>query len=126
MGMAWHGRYASFFEEGAAELRRLCGLSYQELYEADLRAPIIKFHADYHESLLLDEVMTVEARLIWNEAARLNTEFRIHRPGGSLATTGYTVQLFTSGSTGELYLASPNLLDQCRIKWQQGHFEHLR
>ena len=42
MGIAWHGRYVAFFEEGSAELGRRCGLSYEDFAEAMLRKMLLE------------------------------------------------------------------------------------
>ena len=75
MGIVWYGRYPGYFEQGAAALGRRCGLSYKDFYEANLRAPIVQFHIDYYQPLILDEEFTIKASLLWDEAARLNTEY---------------------------------------------------
>jgi acyl-CoA thioester hydrolase len=123
MGIAWHGRYLIFFEDASAALGRRCGLSYLEFYEANLRAPIVQIHIDFFQPLLLDEEFTVTASLIWNEGARLNTEYSILKNDGSTAATGYTVQMFTDGASGEVLIASPELLEKCRKMWRSGEFK---
>ena len=75
---------------------------------------------DYKQPVFLDELITVEATLVWTEAARLNTEYRILRQDGALAATGSTVQLFTDAATGEPFIATPELLETCRERWQKG------
>jgi acyl-CoA thioester hydrolase len=126
LGIVWHGRYAKYFEDGAAELGRQCGLSYRDFRDADLRAPIVQFHVDYHLPLLLDEEFTVIASLIWSEGARLNMEFELIRQDSKVAATGYTVQMFVDGATGETCLVSPELLERCRRRWLAGEFQCLR
>jgi acyl-CoA thioester hydrolase len=126
MGIVWHGRYATYLEDASAELRTLCGLSHQELFAARLRAPIVRFHLDYLAPLVLDDLVTVTAMLIWHEGARLNIEYAVTRPDSRVAATGYTVQLFTDAATGEPYLASPDLLEQCRRRWRNGELSHLQ
>jgi len=120
MGIAWHGRYAAFFEEASAELGRRCGLSYEEFAEANLRAPIVQLHVDYHLPLLLDEEFTVEVSGIWCEGARLNTEYAVIKADGRIAATGYTVQMLIDGGSGEACLTSPKLLERCRERWKAG------
>jgi len=95
MGIAWFGRFAIYFEEIAAELGRKCGLSYADFREAGLRAPIAEYHVDYVRPLVLDEEFTISASLIWNEGARLNTEYELTKADGTLAARGYTVQVFS-------------------------------
>jgi acyl-CoA thioester hydrolase len=125
MAFVWYGRYATYFEEGAEELGRRCGLSYKDFYEAGLRAPFVKFHVDFYKPLHLDEEFTIRTTLIWNEGSRLNTEYYILKDGGGLAATGYTVQLFINVKSGEVCLTSPPLLERCRKRWREGEF-HCR
>jgi acyl-CoA thioester hydrolase len=122
MGIVWYGRYPLYFEEAAEELGRRCGLSYKDFYETGLRAPIVEFHLDYYQSLRLDEEFKGRAALIWHEGARLNTEYALYKLDGSLAASGYTVQLLTAAETGELCIVSPALLERCRHRWKTGEF----
>lgn len=122
MAVMWHGRYPLLFEEASEELGRRCGLSYGEFYASGLRGPIVSLHIDYFQSLYLDEEYTVRASLLWTEGARLNTEFHILKQDGSLATSGYTVQLFTDHLSGEACLVSPEMLESCRKRWLAGEF----
>lgn len=122
MAVIWHGRYPLIFEEASEELGRRCGLSYAEYYEAGLRGPIVSLHIDYHRPLILGEEFTARASLVWTEGARLNTEFHIFREDGSLATSGYTIQLFTDHLSGEPCFSSPEMLERCRSRWRAGEF----
>ncbi len=126
MGIAWHGRYAAFFEEGSAELGRRCGLSYEEFDKASLRAPIVQLHIDYHLPLALDEEFTVVVSGIWSEGARLNTEYSAIKSDGSIAATGYTIQMLIDGESGEVCLTSPELLERCRKRWKAGELSWLQ
>ncbi|MCK5851027.1 MAG: acyl-CoA thioesterase, partial [Kiritimatiellae bacterium] len=101
MAIAWHGRYAEYFEEASNELRRQCGFAYKDFKSANLYAPIVQLHIDYHKSLILDERLTITAMLIWTEAARLNIEYQAHNENNVLAASGCTAQLFTDAVTGE-------------------------
>src|SRR5512133_2849275 len=100
MAVMWHGRYPLLFEEAAEELGRRCGLSYAEFYDAGLRGPIVALHIDYHQSLFLAEEFTTRVSLHWAEGARLNSEFHVFKEDGTLATSGYTIQLFTDHLSG--------------------------
>jgi acyl-CoA thioester hydrolase len=120
--IVWHGRYPSFFEEGSEALGRLCGITYKDFYEAKLHAPIVKLHIDYFKPLHLAEEFTIRAVLVWDDASRLNTEYYLIKSDGSIATSGYTIQLFTNADSGEPCLVSPDLLQRCRAKWTAGEF----
>ena len=123
MGILWHGRYAKYFEEGFAALGRGYGLSYKEFYDAKIRAPIVQMHVDYHLPVVLDELCSITAYLIWNEGARLNIEYSLIKEDGRIAATGYTVQMFINAETQEPCIVSPDILERCRKKWLNGEFK---
>jgi acyl-CoA thioester hydrolase len=125
MAIMWHGRYPLLFEEASEELGRRCGLSYEDFRTAGLYAPIVELHIDYCQSLFLDERITIRAALNWHDGARLNTDFRVTKEDGSLATCGYTIQLFTDAKTGLPCIVSPELLERCRSRWRAGEFRCL-
>jgi len=126
MGIVWFGRYPVFLEEGSAELGRRCGLSYKDFVDANLAAPIAQLHIDYHQPLVLDELFTVTATLVWSEGARLNTEYSLVKEDGRIAATAYSVQMFIGGLSGEPCLTSPELLERCRERWRAGELTWLR
>jgi acyl-CoA thioester hydrolase len=126
MGIVWYGRYAIFFEEAQAELARRCGLGYQDFYNANLRAPIVQFHVDYYQPLYLDEEFSVKASLAWSEGAKLCMEYEIIKNDASIATRGYTVQMFVDSVTKEPYAVSPELLEKLRKRWKDGEFKCLK
>ena len=122
MAVMWHGHYAVLFEEVSTELRRRCGLGYGDFFEAGVRAPIVQLHVDYHQPLLLDELATVKASMVWSEAARLNIEFEVVKEDGTIAATGYTVQLFAEAESGLPCLTLPKMLETCQARWRNGEF----
>ena len=122
MGIVWHGNYAKYFEEASSELGRKCGFTFRAYFEAQIQAPIVQLHVDYHRPLVLDEKFTVEAAYVWSEGARLHTEFSVWREDGTLAVTGYTVQMFMDAVSKEPLLASPKILEDCRRRWLAGDF----
>ena len=126
MGIVWYGRYPLYFEEASQELGRKCGLSYQDFYTANLRAPIVQFHVDYYQSLHLDEEFTVKACAPWCEGAKLLIEYEIRKLDGTLVTAAYTVQMFIDSRTNDFYVATPELLEGVRKRWEAGEFKCLK
>ena len=122
MAIAWHGRYLQFFEKASEALGRLVGLSYEDYREAGLRGPVVQAHVDYYEPAVLAETLIVTARWVWCEATRLDTEYTVLKENGRIGATGYTVQMFTDGETGEPRLTDPPILEQCRRRWRDGAF----
>ena len=126
MGILWHGRYPAFFESAAAELHHACGLGYLDYQREGVYAPIVQLHVDYLAPVLLEEEVTIAATLVWNDAARIDTEYVILKPDGRLAARGYTVQLFTSAATGLPLLAPPSFVALSRQSWRDGAFASLQ
>lgn len=125
MAIAWHGRYLQYFELASEELARSVGLSYEDYFAADLRAPLVQVHVDYHRPVTLGEEIAIQARLVWTDAARLNIEYTIQTEGGETAATGFTVQMFTDATGGAPCFVVPPLLARCRERWRQGEFACL-
>jgi acyl-CoA thioester hydrolase len=126
LAIVWFGRFALYFEEGAAELGRRCGLSYGDFLREGLRAPIAQFHVDYLQPLYLDEEFTISCSLVWAEGARLNTEYSLIKNDGSLAARGYTVQVFLEAASNQVCLVTPPLLAACQTRWSAGEFKELQ
>lgn len=125
MGILWHGRYAQYFEDANEELGRRIGLSYHDFREAGLRAPIVQMHVDYFGSPFLGEKVTITGRMVWNEGARMDIEYEVHKEDESLAAAGYTVQMFVTAE-GETLVALPPLLERCRDRWRDGEFSEMQ
>lgn len=121
MGVVWFGRYPRFFELGAEELDRRCGLTYMDFMEARIMAPIAECHIDYHASIFLEEEFTVRATMHYSEAAVIKKEFAIIKQDGTLAASGYTVQMFI-GPDRRLCAISPELIAKARERWRKGEF----
>ena len=119
LGIVWHGRYASFFEDARTALDAAFGIGYMDFYLKGIFAPIKKMHVDYHLPLKFEEVFTIEAILHWTEAARINHEFIITNAEGRVATTGYTVQMMLDGNGDILVVPPPFYRDFCE-KWKNG------
>ena len=125
LGIAWYGRYAEYFQEGSSTLGRECGLSYQDFQAANLMAPIVQFHVDYHLPLILAEEFTIITSLIWNEGSRLNCEYALIKQNGSIAATGYTVQMLIDAVSKNICISPPELLQHLWRRWETGDFSCL-
>ncbi len=123
IAIVWHGHYPKFFEMAWEKLSRKIGLSYRAYFENKLKCPIVQLHTDYYAPLELEEKISVKASLIWTEAARLNTEYAIYKENGRLASTGFTVQIFTDLNNNEPYFLDPPLFKKIKAKWVAGKFE---
>lgn len=119
LGIVWHGRYPSYFEDGRVMLGKTYGLGYLDLYEQGIVAPIKQMHADYHLPLRFGDPFTIEAILHWSDAVRLNHEFILRNADGQITTTGYSVQMLLDPDYNVLMVPPPFYAD-FRERWQKG------
>lgn len=117
--MVWHGRYPSFFEDGRIAFGDKYGLKYQLFMEKNTVAPVVQMHLDYKQPLRFDEVFIIETALHYTDAARLNYSFSLYKKDGSLAASGYTVQLLTDPD-GTMMLFPPQWLKEFHQNWKDG------
>ena len=122
LGIGWHGHYPEFFELCHTELMRKIGLSYDRYRENCTGAPIVQLHADYFLPVLLDEIITIRAELVWSGGARINVNYEIIKEDGTLAGTGYTVQMLFNAMTHEPFVTVPPFVEEVWNKWQEGCF----
>ncbi len=119
LGIVWHGRYPSYFEDGRVLLGESYGIGYMDFYRRGIIAPIKQLHVDYQRPLQFGEPFTIEAILHWADAARLNHEFILRNAEGEVTTTGYTVQLLMNQQQ-ELLMLPPPFFEEFRLRWQNG------
>jgi len=119
LGIVWHGRYPSYFEDARVALGERFGIGYMDFYGQGIIAPIRKMHLDYHRPLRFGEEFSIEGILHWSEAVRLNHEFIIRNAAGEVTTSGYTVQMLLDRAENVL-LVPPPFYAEFRRRWQQG------
>ena len=121
LGIVWHGRYASYFEDARTALGERYGIGYLTFYENGIIAPIKRLHLDYDRPLRFQEEFLVEAVLHWSEAARINISYTITDSQGIATTTGHTVQVMLDREFN-LLLVHPPFFARFREKWRLGEF----
>ncbi|WP_418765227.1 acyl-CoA thioesterase [Mailhella sp.] len=119
MGIVWHGRYASWLEDGREALGVRYGISYLTFYEHGCMAPVKKFSLDYIRPLLHDHTYTIHTSLLWSAAARMDFRYVITDAGGEVMTRGETTQLFMT-LKGELLLEHPSFYRHFLERWKRG------
>jgi len=122
IGMVWHGRYPSYFEDGRIAFGDEYGLAYSTFVEHQVMAPIAQMHFDFKSPLRFDETVTIETRLHWNESMRLDFSYIIRNKSGVTAATGYTVQLLMEPN-GSVLFAPPHWILEFREKWLSGYWD---
>lgn len=118
LGYMWHGRYASWLEDGREEIGKLHQVSYLDFSRHGVAVPVKLFHLDFRQPLLYAQTYAIHVSLLWNEAAVLDFEYVLTDSAGTVTTTGYTTQLMIS-LTGELLLEQPAFYKEFCARWRR-------
>ncbi len=119
LGIVWHGRYPSYFEDARMALGEKYGIGYMTFYEHNVSIPIKRMHLDYHGPLGFSEEFTVEGIQHYCEAARINTEYIIRNKAGAVTTRGYTVQMMLDADRNIL-MTFPDFYSEFCRRWKRG------
>jgi len=119
LGIVWHGRYPSYFEDARVAFGGRYGIGYMDFYNRGVATPIRKLHLDYFKPLSFEDPFTIEGILHWNEAARLDFEFILRNEQDEITTTGYSVQMMMN-KDGEFLLGQPPFYEEFCRRWQAG------
>ncbi|PLX97557.1 MAG: acyl-CoA thioesterase [Desulfuromonas sp.] len=119
VGIVWHGRYPSYFEDARVALGACYGLGYMDFYAQGVVAPIKKLHIDYVQPLRFEEWFTIEGVWHWTEAARLNYEFILRNEQQQVVTRGYSVQMLLDTDHNLMVVPPPFYQDFLR-RWKEG------
>jgi len=120
MNVMWHGRYASWLEDGREAFGKLYALSYLDFFRHGVATPIKLFHLDFHRPLHYAQTYAIHVSLLWNEAAVLDFEYVIKDDKGVVTTTGSTTQLMIALEGGELLLEQPAFYKEFCARRRQG------
>ncbi len=118
MGIVWHGRYPGYFEEARIAAGHKYGISYSDFITNRTPVPIRQITIDYHEPLLFEDEIEVEAIMHWSDAARINIEYNIYKKK-KVVCTGSTIQLMLD-DTFNLLLEPPEFYKTFMAKWKSG------
>jgi len=121
LGIVWHGRYASYFEDARERLGDTFGIGYMAFFSRGFSIPIRRFTVDYLNPLAYPDELGIEAILHWSEAMRLNYEFII-RARGIVCATGCCVHLMVKrdGRDRAVQLTVPDFYREILDRWRAG------
>jgi len=122
LGIVWHGRYASLFDDARVALGNAYGFGYLDLLDHGVLMPIRKLHVDYLHPLSYPETAFVEVLLHWTEAARLDHEFIVHNADEKIVATGYSVQMMLDMDKRVMMIPAKFIVE-IRDRWRKGTLE---
>ncbi len=121
MGIAWHGRFASYFEDARVALGEKYQLGYFDLFDHGILAPLKKIHIDFKIPIFFREEISIQCILHYTQASKILTEYIIKKHDNTIAATGYVIQMLLNPEY-ELFLTQPEYYKNFCDKWKRGEF----
>ncbi|MGL4918383.1 acyl-CoA thioesterase [Aeromonas allosaccharophila] len=110
MAVAWHGHYLRYIELARCALLDRIDYNYPQMEASDYLWPVIDVRMKYIAPLRFGQTVRVRATLVEYQH-RLKIDYLLYDPqSGKRASKGYTVQVAVSKQSGEMCLASPQVL----------------
>jgi acyl-CoA thioester hydrolase len=117
LNVVWHGNYIKYFEDGREDFGSKHGISYCDIRNAGVMAPIVSVNCNYKRFVKYGDKLLVETTFIDNPAAKIVLEYTIRRASDQeLIAEGSTTQVFTDFE-GNLLLISPDFFISWKQKW---------
>ena len=112
MGVVWHGNYFRYLELARCALLRQFDYGYRQMAESGFIWPIIDTRLKFIAPLKFEQRVRVVARLKEYEY-RLRIDYEMFdATSGLRLCKGYTIQVAVEQASGEMRLASPEILLQ--------------
>ena len=110
MAVAWHGHYLRYIELARCALLDRIDYNYPQMEASGYLWPVIDVRMKYIAPLRFGQAVRVRATLVEYQH-RLKIDYLLYdQQSGKRTSKGYTVQVAVSKQSGEMCLASPQVL----------------
>jgi acyl-CoA thioester hydrolase len=117
LNVVWHGNYIKYFEDGREDFGNKHGISYCDIRNAGVMAPIVSVNCNYKRFVKYGDTLLIETVFINNPAAKIMLEYTIRRKSDNeIVAEGSTIQVFTDFE-GTLLLIAPQFFLDWKQKW---------
>lgn len=107
--IVWHGNYVNYLEVGRETFGKKFGISYQDLLDRGIRAPIIHVDIDYRRSLKYGDRFRVLTEYVEKPQAKVCFRYTITSlDGKTIYCKGNTEQVLQDDSTGRVIPSLPD------------------
>lgn len=110
MGVVWHGHYVKYLEIARCALLDQIDYNYPQMKDSGYAWPVIEVRIRYPRPLRFQQRIRVKAMLEEWEMRLKVAYLIVDADTGERLTRGYTVQVALDMQSGEMLLASPQVL----------------
>jgi acyl-CoA thioester hydrolase len=122
--IVWHGNYASYFEDGRTAFGDEYAISYTDILDAGLIAPVVHLSCDYIKPATFGQRLKIKTSFYKRESPKLEFHYEIaDEETGDLLTTGMTVQVLMDPQK-KLIMTMPQFLRDFYSKWHNYEVYH--
>lgn len=108
--VVWHGHHVKYFEVARCALLDRIDYSFPQMKASGYAWPVIELFVRYAHALRFGQIIRVRADLVECEF-RLKVAYLVtDTQTGQRLARGHTIQVAVSAATGEMCLASPEIL----------------
>ncbi|WP_345238554.1 acyl-CoA thioesterase [Hymenobacter saemangeumensis] len=112
LGIAWHGHYVKYFEDGREAFGQEHGLGYLDVYRNGLVIPIVSLSCNYRKPLQYGDSILIETTYVDSPAAKIQFDYKVYEQREhTLVAEGTTTQVFLDAETRTLLLNSPEFFE---------------
>ncbi|MGB3494057.1 MAG: thioesterase family protein [Elainellaceae cyanobacterium] len=83
-GVVWHGSYLTWMEASRVECLRALGIDFENLVALGCDLPVVDLSIRYHRAMQMGMSAIVKTRTLQMTGVRLNWDYRIESPDGSV------------------------------------------
>ena len=112
LGIAWHGHYVKFFEDGREAFGKQYNIGYLDVYKHKLAIPLVNLTVDFKKTVKYGDSLIIETTYINSPAAKIIFQYKIFRVSdGELVATGESTQVFIN-MEHELIMTNPPFYEE--------------
>lgn len=121
MQVAWHGHYVRYLEIARCKLLDAIDYNYAQMRDSGFAWPVIDLRLRYAAPALFAQCIRIEARLTeWEH--RLKVAYTVRdATSGKRLTRASTVQVAVDMANEDMCLASPPVLIERLLAWQEAN-----
>jgi acyl-CoA thioester hydrolase len=116
LGIAWHGHYVRYMEDGRESFGKEYGCRYLDIFKQGYVVPIVDVNVSYKRPLKYGDSVRIETTFIDTPAAKLIFQYQLYNvKTNELCAKGRTVQVFVEKESNIMSLIVPDFFE----KWKQ-------
>jgi acyl-CoA thioester hydrolase len=118
LGIAWHGNYLIYFEDGRDAFGKKYELHYLDIFNNGFLAPLVNINCDYKKMLKYGDEFAIETTFVNSASSKIKLHYKLFFPeSNEVIALGSTTQVFLDAATRKLQLQYPPFFAEWKKKY---------